>query len=103
MRALRAGRALHLWQSGTTETTLMDSLTDYPQIQYILALHEGVAVGMADAYALATGQVSVVNLHVARVGQWPGMLFNAWEGRSPILITPASRMVAEIARSSLEP
>ena len=81
---------------GTTETTLMDSLTDYPQIQYILALHEGVAVGMADAYALATGQVSVVNLHVAPgLGNGLGMLFNAWEGRSPILITagqPDSRL-----------
>ena len=43
---------------GTTESPLLDSLTDYAQIQYILALHEGIAVGMADAYALATGKVA---------------------------------------------
>ena len=32
---------------GTTETPLLDSLPAYPQIEYIMALHEGVAVGAA--------------------------------------------------------
>ena len=30
---------------GTTETPLLDSLPAYPQIEYVMALHEGVAVG----------------------------------------------------------
>jgi benzoylformate decarboxylase len=73
---------------GTTESPLLDTLPSYPEIEYILALHEGVAVGMADAYALATGQASVVNLHVAPgLGNALGMLFNALEGRSPVIIT----------------
>jgi benzoylformate decarboxylase len=73
---------------GTTEVTLIDALEDYAEIEYILALHEGIAVGMADAYAIATGQVSVVNVHVAPgLGNGLGMLFNALEGRSPILVT----------------
>ena len=73
---------------GTTESPLMDVLASYPQIEYILALHEGVAVGMADAYALATGRVGVVNLHVAPgLGNALGMLFNAMEGRSPVIVT----------------
>ena len=33
---------------GTTESPLLDSLLDYPQIQYIVHLHEGVAVGTAN-------------------------------------------------------
>jgi len=81
---------------GTTESPLMDALADYPQIEYILALHEGGAVGMADAYALAMGQASGVNLHVAPgLGNGLGMLFNAWEGRSPVVVTagePDSRL-----------
>jgi benzoylformate decarboxylase len=81
---------------GTTEAPLIDALVDTPQIDYILALHEGIAVGMADAYALATGRVSVVNLHVAPgLGNALGMLFNAVEGQSSILVTagePDSRL-----------
>jgi benzoylformate decarboxylase len=38
---------------GTTEQGFLDILQDYPQIEFMLALHEGVAVGMADAYARA--------------------------------------------------
>ena len=73
---------------GTTESPLIDTLARYPQIEYILTLHEGVAVGMADAYALATGQVGLVNLHVAPgLGNALGMLFNALEGRSPVVVT----------------
>ena len=38
---------------GTTETPLLDSLPAFPQIEYIMALHEGVAVGAASFYAQA--------------------------------------------------
>ena len=37
---------------GTTESPLLDSLLDYPQLQYIVHLHEGVATGAANFYAL---------------------------------------------------
>ena len=50
---------------GTTETPLLDSLPAYPQIDYVMALHEGVAVGAASFYAQATGRAAVANLHVA--------------------------------------
>lgn len=73
---------------GTTETPLVNILTDYPQINYILALHEAVAVGAADAYSFATGEISVANLHVAPgLGNSLGMLYNAFVGNSPILVT----------------
>ncbi len=73
---------------GTTETPLLDCLADYPQIEYILTLHEGVAVGAADAYALAADRVGVVNLHVAPgLGNGLGMLYNACTGRSPVIVT----------------
>ncbi len=73
---------------GTTEAALLDIMSDYPQLEYILALHEGVAVGMADAYALGTGQVGVVNLHAAPgLGNGLGMIYNALVGRSPLVVT----------------
>ena len=33
---------------GTSETPFLDGLQDYPQLQYVQALQEGTAVGMAD-------------------------------------------------------
>src|SRR4029077_9796992 len=50
---------------GTTENPLLDSLHDYPQLKYIVHLHEGVAVGAANFYAQASGKTAFVNLHVA--------------------------------------
>lgn len=89
MQSLLAEGVGHIFGNpGTTEAALIDTLSDYPQIEYILALHEGVAVGMADAYALATGQVGVVNLHAAPgLGNGLGMLYNALVGRSPLVVT----------------
>ncbi len=73
---------------GTTELPLLDGLMDCPQISYILALHEAVAVTMADAYATATGHTGVVNLHVGPgLGNGLGSVYDSWEGRTPLLIT----------------
>ncbi len=73
---------------GTTEAPLIDRIAGHPPLQYITALHEGVAVGMADAYAQASGQLGVANVHVAPgLGNSLGMLYNAWAGRTPLLVT----------------
>jgi benzoylformate decarboxylase len=73
---------------GTTESPLLDALLDYPRFQYIVSLQEAVAVSMADAYAQASGKVAFCNLHVAPgLGNGLGSLYNAWEGRSPLVVT----------------
>lgn len=73
---------------GTTELPLIDALADFPQLEYILALHEAVAVSMADAYAQSTGRVGVVNLHVGPgLGNGLGSIYNAWEGHTPMVVT----------------
>lgn len=73
---------------GTTELPLMDALEDYPSIRYVLALQEAIAVSMADAWAQATGRVGVANLHVGPgLGNGMGSLYNAWEGRTPLVVT----------------
>ena len=50
---------------GTTELPLMDALVNENRLDYILCLHESVAIGAAEGYAFATGGVGVVNIHVA--------------------------------------
>lgn len=73
---------------GTTETPLLDSLVSYPQIEYIMALHEGVAVGAASFYAQASGRVAVANVHVAPgLGNAIGALYGAFKANSPLVVT----------------
>ena len=73
---------------GTTESPLLDSLLDYPQIQYIVHLHEGVAAGAANFYAQASGKTAFVNLHVAPgLGNAVGMIYGALKNNSPMVVT----------------
>ena len=71
---------------GTTEQGFMDIVQDYPSVQFMLALHEGVAVCMADAYARLTRRPSFVELHIAPgLGNALGMLHNARIGKTPLV------------------
>jgi benzoylformate decarboxylase len=73
---------------GTTESPILDALLDYPQLRYIVALHEGVALGAAAYYAQTSGRPGVVNLHVAPgLGNALGMLYNAFKARTPLVVT----------------
>ena len=73
---------------GTTELPLMDGLAREPGIRYILALQESVAVAMADGYAQASGKLAVVNVHTSPgLGNAMGMLYDAREAGSPMLLT----------------
>lgn len=73
---------------GTTESPLLDSLPDYPQLEYIVHLHEGVAVGAANFYAQASGKTAFVNLHVAPgLGNAIGMIYSAWKNGTPMVVT----------------
>jgi benzoylformate decarboxylase len=73
---------------GTTELPLMDALVREKEIRYILALHECVAMSMADGYAQASGKLAVVNCHVSPgLGNAMGMLYNAARSGAPILVT----------------
>jgi benzoylformate decarboxylase len=73
---------------GTTESPILDALLDYPQLKYVVALHEGVALGAASYYAQSAGRTAAVNLHVAPgLGNALGMLYNALKARSPVVVT----------------
>src|SRR3979409_460714 len=64
-------------------------LSGFPaDFRYILALHEGVAVGIADGFAQASGRPALVNLHTAPgVGNAMGAIFTAQSNKSPLVIT----------------
>jgi benzoylformate decarboxylase len=73
---------------GTTELPLMDAFAVEDDIQYILGLQEAALMAMADGYAQASGELAVLNLHVAPgLGNAMGMLYDAMKANSPVLIT----------------
>jgi benzoylformate decarboxylase len=73
---------------GSTELPLMDALAAQVEIGYFLALHEGVAVSMADGYSVASGRPAAVNAHVSPgLGNCMGMLYNASKSGAPIILT----------------
>ncbi|UDY23432.1 benzoylformate decarboxylase [Nocardioides sp. Kera G14] len=55
--------------------------------RYVLGLHEGAVVSMADGYAQATGRPVLVNLHAASgSGNGLGALTNAVAARTPLVV-----------------
>lgn len=73
---------------GSTELPITDALGRQGAVEYVLALHESVAMGMADGHAQVTGRPAVVNVHVQ-----PGLanamagILNAARARVPLLVT----------------
>ncbi len=71
---------------GTVEQGFLDVVDSSPT-RYVLALHEGVAVGMADGYARATGGPALVQLHSGvGLGNGIGLLYQAFRGGSPLVV-----------------
>lgn len=69
-------------------------LRDFPEdFRYILGLHEGAVISMADGYAQASGGAAFVNLHAASgSGNAMGGLTNAVYSHSPLVITAGQQV-----------
>jgi benzoylformate decarboxylase len=69
-------------------------LADLPAgFRYVLGLHEGAVVSMADGYAQATGRPVLVNLHAASgSGNGMGALTNAVAARTPLVVVAGQQV-----------
>jgi hypothetical protein len=66
---------------------------------YFLGFHEGVAAGMADGFARASGKPALGNLDsAADTGNGMGALANAWNSHTPSIITAGQQ-----TRSMIQP
>lgn len=105
--ALEQYGVTHLFGNpGTTELPIMDAISD-SDVDYVLALHEDVAVGMASGYAKTrrwhafdapdVTPLGVVNLHVAPgLAHGLGNLFDSGPigSGAPILVTAGAHATA---------
>ncbi|WP_320776420.1 thiamine pyrophosphate-binding protein [Streptomyces sp. CRN 30] len=74
---------------GTTELPFLAALSEAADApEYVLGVHEGAVVAMADGYARATGRPAFVSLHIA-AGLANGLLglLNARRSRTPLVVT----------------
>ena len=68
-----------------------------PDFRYILGLHEGVVLGMADGFAQASGRPAFANLHAAAgTGNAMGALANAQAAHSPIVVLAGQQVRSTI-------
>jgi benzoylformate decarboxylase len=72
---------------GTVEQGFLDAIAGYPALQYISALQETVAVGIADGYARASRRPAVIQLHSGvGLGNGIGMMYQAKRGHAPLVV-----------------
>lgn len=72
---------------GTTELELLRGL-DGTDLEYVMALQDAAAVGLAHGYWVTSGELAVVNLHAtAGVASALGNIYNAHRSKVPMLVT----------------
>ncbi|ALE73746.1 benzoylformate decarboxylase [Pseudonocardia sp. EC080610-09] len=82
---------------GSNELPFLAAMPD--GTRYVLGLHEGVVVGMADGYAQATGRPALVNLHAASgSGNAMGALTNAVYSHSPLVLTAGQQVRSTVGQ-----
>lgn len=87
----RQGLTTIFGNPGSNELPFLADLPD--SFRYVLGLHEGAVVGMADGYAQATGRPVLVNLHAASgSGNAMGALTNAVASRTPLVVVAGQQV-----------
>ena len=92
LEMLRLEGVQHIFGNpGTSESPFIDALSDFPDLNYILALQEGVAVGMADGYARVSGKPGVCLAQTVGGANLAAGLRDAWLARSPVIAVTGGR------------
>ncbi len=72
--------------TATGMAALFDALALRPQLELVLALHEGQATSMAHGYELASGRTAALFLPGVAIPNALNNLYNAWKDRSAIAV-----------------
>lgn len=89
METLRAEGVRYIFGNpGTSEAPIMSALEGYPDLEYVLAVQEGVAMGMADGYARRTGEPAFINLHIhTGLANGISLLTDSYSAGVPLVLT----------------
>lgn len=82
---------------GSNELPFLSGMPD--DFRYILGLHEGAVISMADGYSLVRGEATLVNLHAASgSGNAMGGLTNSVYSHSPLVVTAGQQVRSTIGQ-----
>jgi len=82
---------------GTSETPMMTILPEYKDLNYILVLQEGVAVGMAEGYGRSTGTVPLVSLHIDNgMANGLSMMIDQLRSGTPMVMTAGNKDIRKL-------
>jgi benzoylformate decarboxylase len=85
---------------GSNELPFLDGFP--ADFRYVLGLHEGAVLAMADGYAQGTGRPALVNLHsAAGLGNAMGNLANARASHTPLVVTAGQQARAMVGLGSV--
>lgn len=85
---------------GTSESPFIDALEDFPDLHYVLVLQEGVAVGMADGYARATGKAAFVQLHIdSGLANGISLMIDAYNDNTPMVVVSGNYDTRKLAEN----
>jgi benzoylformate decarboxylase len=85
---------------GSNELPFLAGVPD--DFRYVLGLHEGAVLGMADGYCQVTGEPVLVSLHAASgTGNAMGALTNAVYARSPLVLIAGQQVRPAIGMEAM--
>ncbi|MCO1655939.1 benzoylformate decarboxylase [Pseudonocardia humida] len=85
---------------GSNELPFLDGFP--ADFRYVLGLHEGAVLAMADGYAQASGRPALVNLHsAAGLGNALGVLANSRASGTPLVVTAGQQARAMVGLGSV--
>jgi benzoylformate decarboxylase len=88
LEQLRADGVRYLFGNpGSSEEGLLDEITRFPDIDYVMGLQEAAVVCTADGFAQATGKPAIVLLHSGvGLGNAVGSLYHALHRQTPMVV-----------------
>jgi benzoylformate decarboxylase len=90
-----AGTKYIFTNPGSYEVGFFDALTDRPELQVIMGLHEGIVIPMADGYHKVTNEPAFVNVHaIGGTAQMAGQLSNSYRDGSAIVVTAGMKDIS---------
>src|SRR6266545_2308480 len=85
---------------GSNELPFLAGVPD--DFRYVMGLHEGAVLAMADGYGQASGEPVLVNLHAAAgTGNAMGMLTNSVSSHSPLIVLAGQQVRSTVGQEAL--
>ena len=101
LETLRSEKVRYIFGNpGTSEAPFIGILHEYPDLEYLMVVQEGVAIGMAEGYARASGEVGFVSLHIDNgLANGFSLMIDQLRTGSPVVITAGNKDIRHVSNN----